>query len=242
MNMSASHTSGDAHEDTLDPPGTIAILGGGPLGLEAALYGRYLGYDVQLFEAGQICQNLRGDSHAPAPPHCTTALGLAALAAQKGLGGTRAELEIKSQGEWITDYFERLAQCDLLADRVHTWSEVLEVTDAPLLNDEDEDDSEDETLDDDSPEVPLPPDFLVHYKTLAGERREARFEAIIDARGPNARPSLVHQWPLPRSYYFPLGRLADPHTDFLKGLEQLRCIFAQLWGRANLDVYQNLGG
>lgn len=242
MNMPASHSSGEAHEDTLDPPGTIAILGGGPLGLEAALYGRYLGYDVQLFEAGQICQSLRGDAHAPVPSQYTTALGLAALAAQKGLGGTRAELAIKTQGEWITDYFERLAQCDLLADRVHTWSEVLEVTDAPLLDDEGDGSLDDNAQSDDDDEAPIPPDFLVHYKTLAGERQEDRFEAIIDARGLNARPSLIDQWPVPRSYYFPLGRLADPHTDFPKGLEQLRCIFAQLWGRADLDVYQNLGG
>ncbi|EMI22110.1 Pyridine nucleotide-disulfide oxidoreductase, NAD-binding region domain protein [Rhodopirellula maiorica SM1] len=36
---------------TLDPPGSIAIVGAGPLGVEAALYGRFLGYNVSLIEA-----------------------------------------------------------------------------------------------------------------------------------------------------------------------------------------------
>ena len=37
-----------ATDATLDPPGSIVILGTTPLGIEAALYGRYLGYDVRL--------------------------------------------------------------------------------------------------------------------------------------------------------------------------------------------------
>ncbi len=35
----------------VDTPAVIAIIGAGPIGLEAALYGRYLGYDVRLFDA-----------------------------------------------------------------------------------------------------------------------------------------------------------------------------------------------
>ncbi|MEC9117285.1 MAG: FAD-dependent oxidoreductase, partial [Planctomycetota bacterium] len=30
----------------IDTPATIAILGAGPIGLEAALYARFLGYEV----------------------------------------------------------------------------------------------------------------------------------------------------------------------------------------------------
>lgn len=33
---------------TLDPPGTIVVIGTTPVGIEAALYGRYLGYNVTL--------------------------------------------------------------------------------------------------------------------------------------------------------------------------------------------------
>ncbi|MEC7408834.1 MAG: hypothetical protein VYB72_08465, partial [Planctomycetota bacterium] len=43
---------------TLDPPGKIAVIGAGPLGIEAALYGRYLGYDVTIYEAHEVGFNL----------------------------------------------------------------------------------------------------------------------------------------------------------------------------------------
>ena len=36
----------------VDTPAKIAILGAGPIGLEAALYDRYLGYEVDVFERG----------------------------------------------------------------------------------------------------------------------------------------------------------------------------------------------
>ena len=39
---------------TLDPPGSIAVVGAGALGIEAALYGRFLGYDVTLIEAAAV--------------------------------------------------------------------------------------------------------------------------------------------------------------------------------------------
>lgn len=37
----------------------IAIIGGGPVGIEAALYGRALGHEIMLFERGQIAENVR---------------------------------------------------------------------------------------------------------------------------------------------------------------------------------------
>ena len=36
---------------TLEPPGRLAVVGAGALGVEAALYGRFLGYDVTLIAA-----------------------------------------------------------------------------------------------------------------------------------------------------------------------------------------------
>lgn len=38
----------ETNDATLDPPGVVVVLGTTPLGIEAALYGRYLGYDVRL--------------------------------------------------------------------------------------------------------------------------------------------------------------------------------------------------
>lgn len=38
--------------------GRIAIIGGGPVGLEAALYGHALGYDVRVYERGPVAANV----------------------------------------------------------------------------------------------------------------------------------------------------------------------------------------
>ncbi|MEX0711597.1 MAG: NAD-binding protein, partial [Pirellulales bacterium] len=69
----------------IDTPARIAVLGAGPIGLEAALYGRYLGYDVDVYERGGVARNLLDWGHVrlftPFGGN-RTALALAALAAQ----------------------------------------------------------------------------------------------------------------------------------------------------------------
>lgn len=216
------------------------------MGIEAALYGRYLGYDITLFESGQLVQGLRAVSDHPAPHPCTTPLGIAAIAAQRGLGGTSVDLQIATIADWIREYYDRLLDCDLLADRLLTWTEVTRWEDAPLLEDDPdavaEDQDEAEHLDED--EESIPPDFLVHYRTLDGQTHSRQFEAIIDARGTTNAPLAPSGYPHleDRAYLFVLGRKSDPDLDFVTGLGQVREIFAQLWGRASLDVYSNLGG
>jgi len=41
----------------------IAIIGAGPIGIEAALYARYLGYPVTVYERGDICDHVRRWAH-----------------------------------------------------------------------------------------------------------------------------------------------------------------------------------
>jgi len=64
----------------------IAILGAGPIGLETALYARYLGYPVQLFERGESATaNVLawGHVHLFTPARMNISpLGVAALQAQ----------------------------------------------------------------------------------------------------------------------------------------------------------------
>ena len=43
----------------VDTPAKIAILGAGPIGLEAALYARFLGYEVSLYERGRAVEHVR---------------------------------------------------------------------------------------------------------------------------------------------------------------------------------------
>ena len=70
----------------VDTPATIAILGAGPIGLEAALYARVLGYDVVVYEAGShvaasVCEWGHVRMFTPFGMN-RSPLGLAALRAQ----------------------------------------------------------------------------------------------------------------------------------------------------------------
>ena len=83
MNSFAEHDAAM----TLDPPGRIVVVGAGPLGIEAALYGRYLGYEVDVYEAGDIGQSWLADQEAALPmlpARCLSPLAIAALGAHEG--------------------------------------------------------------------------------------------------------------------------------------------------------------
>lgn len=80
------NAANDFDDMTLDPPGTICVAGAGPLGLEAALYGRFLGYKVTVFDSGEhVAQSLRGRRDLPlpfSPADCLSRLAQGAIDAQ----------------------------------------------------------------------------------------------------------------------------------------------------------------
>lgn len=107
----------------VDTPAKIAVIGAGPVGLEAALYARYLGYDVDLYEQQRVCERLQQAAHVRAfEPWraCTTSLGRASLTNQDPKWRPAADDALLSYGELIERYFLPLAGCDLLADCVQT--------------------------------------------------------------------------------------------------------------------------
>src|SRR5690606_19463418 len=128
-------------------------IGAGPLGLEAALYGRFLGYDVTVFERGDIGQSLRELADQPLPmlpSSCLSPLAWSAISAQHGSGSTfptaRLPLTI---GQWLAEGLEPLAKSDLLRNRVWTGHEVVGIElgegavgdgDAELADDSDDED------------------------------------------------------------------------------------------------------
>jgi len=114
----------------VDTPARIAVLGAGPVGLEAALYGRFLGYDVDVYERGQVCEHLRGWGHlrmfTPASTNIT-ALGAAAIQAQDPDWRPPADDALFTGSELLEAYFAPLAQTDLLADSINEYTEVIAV-------------------------------------------------------------------------------------------------------------------
>jgi hypothetical protein len=115
----------------IDTPAKIAILGAGPIGLEAALYARFLGYDVELFDRGGVAEHVRRWGHvrlfSPFAMN-STPLGLAALAAQDESYRPPAGDAILTGGQWVSEYLEPLSRTDLLADSLRLHSHVVAVS------------------------------------------------------------------------------------------------------------------
>lgn len=106
----------------IDTPATIAVIGGGPVGIEAALYARFLGYFVILFQRGRIGQQLLdwGEYTATVGANqMVSSLGLAALEAQ----GTECNLsriaEAVTYKQYVEEYLVPVAKTDLLYESIH---------------------------------------------------------------------------------------------------------------------------
>ncbi len=114
-----------------DTPATIAIIGGGPVGVEAGLYARFLGYDVWLFDSVKVGhrQLAWGDQPLQQPfGSVTSSLGLAALAAQGTAGECPAPEASVTYREYVEKYLLPVARTDLLYDSVQIQSPVLSIS------------------------------------------------------------------------------------------------------------------
>src|SRR5438105_2531953 len=123
----------------VESPARIAILGAGPIGLEAALYARYLGYEVDLYERGRVAEHLLQWGHARLfTPFAANAspLGISALAAQDATWKPPAIDAFITGQEFAARYLIPLAQSDLLVDNIHEQTEVLAVARGELRKNE----------------------------------------------------------------------------------------------------------
>ena len=125
------------------------------MGIEAALYGRFLGYNIALYEAAeQIAASLQSerDEQLPQmPSHCMSPLALRALEAQ---GSSEAPSELPTTiDHWITRVWEPLAASDLLRGRVQTGKPV---TDLRFAEPDDEDEDHDGHDENHLPPVDIP--------------------------------------------------------------------------------------
>ncbi len=124
----------------VDTPAKIAILGAGPIGLEAALYARVLGYDVAIYEAGPrvaeaVCQWGHVKMFTPFGMN-RSPLGLTALRAQDETYAPPLDDELLTGHEWVERYLAPLAQSDLLADHLLLSTKVIRVGKGEIHKDE----------------------------------------------------------------------------------------------------------
>lgn len=209
----------------------IAILGAGPIGLEAALYARYLGYPTELIERSEqpAASALAHVDQLGSYRELVSTLGVAALKAQDEAWQPLTGSTLLTGREWHGAYLLPLAQSDLIADVLHLGTEVLSVD----RRDEDDDVS-----------------FQIHCRDAEGKDIVYSAEIVIDAAGsPSSRDwfaatdeksELTFLNPDPD--YYILGSKSRPEKPFCfaEGLEQIRELFAILGERDDLDVYATL--
>ncbi|HRX81430.1 MAG TPA: hypothetical protein P5307_20315, partial [Pirellulaceae bacterium] len=173
----------------VDTPARVAILGAGPIGLEAALYARFLGYDVDIYERGNVAENILRWGHvrmfSPFGMNRST-LGLAALRAQEEGYVPPGDDEFLTGLEYVDRYLLPLSQTDLLGDHLKLGIEVVSVGRPELLKGEaigteDRADS----------------DFRILYRDSAGAEFIGTAEVVIDTTGVFGNPNWAGEGGLP---------------------------------------------
>ncbi len=108
-------------DSEVESPATIAIIGAGHVGIEAAIYARFLGYDIMLFDTGRPARTAKRwhkRSLNRTVNELTTPLGWAALLAQdETLKKTDANVMWTGE-DFESIYLTPLAKTDLLHDHV----------------------------------------------------------------------------------------------------------------------------
>lgn len=255
----------------VDTPATIAVIGAGPIGLEAALYARFLGYDVQVYERGRVAEQLLrwGDARFETPwKLIASPLGLGALRTQDPNWQSPADDDLLTAAELAAVYYQPLADSDLLVDRIHTETEVVGVERPPLA--EGEIIEEDDVL-----------GFKLKLRDASGER-EVEADVVIDASGLLIEESARGHDDGQFSFSFKVDaqmhralnlhhgagegsaadardprRLLTVEPDFYilgsksgasgwsfpihEGLRQIRDLFTIIGDRATLDLYSTIG-
>jgi thioredoxin reductase len=153
----------------------MAILGAGPIGLEAGLYARFLGYDVRIFDRGRVAENVRRWGHVkmftPMSMN-TSSLGRAALRAQEHSASELMSDDCPTGSQWVERYLLPLAQSDLLADSIFENTEVLSVTRWNLWKGQKlSDQARDDVL------------FRVLVRDQTGAQRAESADVVIDTTG-----------------------------------------------------------
>jgi threonine dehydrogenase-like Zn-dependent dehydrogenase len=211
-----------------DPQPRIAILGAGPIGLEAALYARYLGYPSEVFERENepSYQLVQCDGYLHFK-YLASTLGIAALCAQNPDWHPPKDDEQLTPYQWREKYLLPLSGSDLVADVLRLGHEVISIRRS-------EDDSE----------------FEIVCRDSSGNEKSARADILIDCTGKAGNRS----WFEPEEEDQELGFLnpeadvyvlgsksrADGKLSFIEGLWQIRDLFAIIGERENLDLYATM--
>jgi len=190
----------------------VAIVGGGPVGLEAAIYGVCAGFDVHLYERGRIAENIRQwgyirlftdwrRNHSPLA---------ARLLRERNI--ELAPDDARLSGDEMAEYVLRLTALPMLRGRVHPQTEVAAI-------------SREACLKSDFPDSERRADypFRLLLRGIGGEKL-AHADAVLDAGGVYATPNWLGSGGAPCVGEEPLQRRIIYHLPDVENRD--RALFA----------------
>lgn len=206
----------------IDTPARLAIIGAGPIGLEAALYARFLGYNVVIFERGEVAANVRpgADEFLEAPFHAnSTPLGIAAIEAQDDSYVPPSANELLTGQQWLDRYLLPLSQTDLLSDHLRLHTIVVAVGSE---NTEDGD-----------------PMLTVSSRDIAGQERSETFDGILECTGADSTQTWQPSEDTAQYYHLVGEKHPAATTPFrlTDAYNQIRHAFTIIGEREALDLY-----
>jgi hypothetical protein len=173
----------------VDTPARIAILGAGPIGLEAALYARFLGYDVDLYERGRVAEHLQqwGQVRLFSPWSANVSpLGIQALSAQDANWKPAPDDALLAAREFVDRYYLPLSQSDLIVDSLRLGAEVIGVGRERSWK-----------LDAADPDARIEESFRILTRDPSGAERVELADVVIDTTGVFGQHNWAGQGGLP---------------------------------------------
>jgi thioredoxin reductase len=188
-------------------PPRIAVLGAGPVGVEAALYAAALKLPFTVYERGRVGEHLRRWGHvrlfSPFGMNATP-LGLARLREADAGRDLPAEGDVLTGREHVAAYLEPLTQAPPLRDRLRAGTEVVQVGRKGLLKGD---------LLGDPKRAQAP--FRLLLRDDKGAERVEEADVVLDCTGTYASPRWLGDGGVPA-----VGeRAARPHIAY--GLEDV---------------------
>jgi hypothetical protein len=187
----------------------IAIIGAGAIGLEAALYGRTLGYEVQVYDRGRVGEHLRRWGHVPlfSPFGMNVSrLGLRSLEAFEEWTAPKEDAILTGEQHW-RHYLLPLSCTPALNGRIAEGTEVVSVGRSNIRKGEHIGSSK---------RLSFP--FRLLLRDAAGQESLASADVVLDCSGVYSCPNWAGQGGIPAPGERALraaGRIATHVPDVL---------------------------
>lgn len=112
------------------PSQRVAVIGAGPVGIEAALYAKACGFSVAVYDRGPVGEHVRRWGHVrmftPFGMN-STPLGLAEVRREKAGRSLPADTDLITGRQFVEAYLQPLAESDALIDTLNLEEAVLQV-------------------------------------------------------------------------------------------------------------------